>query len=142
MRIEKASRSLKPPTWWNSLISFIPDIRLNFLNLYIKKNNRLRDIVENIPTQCPFEKGYYLVVLEKKILIYYVPALCKLNPLFNWIIDLKVEIFEQRLFDTQQKSLVLSSEDSLLFVNSLLKSEMEIDPALRTILKNTKKNYE
>ena len=138
MQIIKAGRNLKPPEWWDKFTNIIPDIRLNFLNKYICTNETLAKIVESIPSQCPFERGYYLLLEDKKILVYYVPALCKLNPFYNWIIDLKLEVFEQRRFVKENKTLVLSERDSILFVKSLINSG-DIDPEYKIILENTQK---
>lgn len=86
----------KIPKFWTHLESLVPDIRPLFLNDTVLRTKVLREFIKNLPLQCPFSKAYELELSEfgHRVLIYFVPPLCKLNPLYNWIIDLKVEIFE------------------------------------------------
>jgi hypothetical protein len=54
-------------------------------NLEIKEENSARRIVKLIPSQCPFAR-------EIRIgdrLIFRIPALCKLNPLYEQLVFLR-----------------------------------------------------
>ena len=107
MKIVKAqARKYKNPIWWENLLDAIPDIRPIFLNQFILDNPTLVSWFKAIPLQCPFNKAWEIRLDDgTRHLIYYVPALCKLNPLYNWIVDVKIEIFEQDKKDVQLQKL-------------------------------------
>lgn len=97
----------KVPKVWHKLVGLIPDIRLNFLNECIVNSRLLRKIVNKIPARCPFSRAYEIEFQEfgKRHLLLYIPPLCKLNPFYNWIIDLKVEVFDYRRKQRELESL-------------------------------------
>ena len=92
------------PGYWKKVVEAIPDIRPLFLNQLVLDTPKLRQFFKDIPYQCPFNKAFELVhkPSRKGFLICFIPKLCTLNPFYNWIIDLKMEII---LSDNKVKDL-------------------------------------
>lgn len=54
-------------------------------HLRIETPRRARKVAELIPAQCPFERD--VVVFGRSI--FHIPPLCKLNPLYNELVELR-----------------------------------------------------
>lgn len=67
-----------------SLDLFRP-IRQWVSHLRIETPRRARKVAELIPAQCPFERD--VVVFGRSI--FHIPPLCKLNPLYNELVELR-----------------------------------------------------
>ena len=67
-----------------SLDLFRP-IRQWISDLRIETPHRARQVAELIPAQCPFERN--VVVFGHSL--FHIPPLCKLNPLYNELVELR-----------------------------------------------------
>lgn len=86
-------KKARNPIWWDKFFEyFYPKVYFGFLNKLIETNPRFRNFVKNLPSKCPFERQYWL---WDKYLILYIPALCKFNPTFSQLMELKVKIINE-----------------------------------------------
>lgn len=115
----------RTPKWWETVEGLNPDIRLNFLNEYILNSSYLVDFLINIPNQCPFNRAYEAVFPNgDSYLICYIPRLCKINPIFNWIVDLKLEAYYKK-----------EVEKDLEKLEEIIPEDEELDiPSVQSIL--------
>lgn len=82
------SRSLDPQTTNQPKSRFQPlkPLRNWLTTLRISDPQRAQMICQLIPAQCPFERDIYLFSLH-----IHIPALCKLNPLYDELVILRFQ---------------------------------------------------
>lgn len=78
MTISIANRKQKSLNPWKFLQKWLEDLE-------IKEEQTARRIVKLIPAQCPFERK---IQMFGRVIVR-IPALCKLNPLYEQLIGLR-----------------------------------------------------
>jgi hypothetical protein len=66
-------------------VDLLKPIRRRVLALRVETPDRARKVAQLIPAQCPFERDIFLFGR----LVAHFPPLCKLNPLYNELVELR-----------------------------------------------------
>lgn len=88
----KDGRKARDPLWWGDFFEYYyPQVSLGIIAKLAHENPRVNNFIRNLPSKCPFERQLWL----GNLLVLYVPALCKFNPLFPQLMKLKAELLCQ-----------------------------------------------
>ena len=66
-------------------LDLLSPLRKKVLALHITTPKRARKVAQLIPAQCPFERDIFIFGR----LVAHFPPLCKLNPLYNELVELR-----------------------------------------------------
>lgn len=83
----QSGKKAHAPMWWVALVGKVPQIHTNTLSTMYSDKKWFKDMVENLPQKCPFERQ----VWWKDTLVVFVPALCHFNPFFTQLMELKLK---------------------------------------------------
>lgn len=77
----------KSPTWWDKLVSAIPELHLPILEPKEWTPEIAEAWIKRVPPKCPFERQFWW----GNTLIMFVPALCPLNPFSAQLYGLRLK---------------------------------------------------
>ena len=108
----------REPRWWSNFVElYYPRVYFGFLDRWAEDKEWFRKFLAALPSKCPFERQYWL---GDKYLIYYVPALCKFNPVFAQLMALKIRVMmdEANALSGMEKAKI--TKDKKDFFNGLV----------------------